>query len=274
MKISGIFKIFTFVIFLSYLTSCSSILTEQPESQEDTGTAAPVHEKIPLNIGIAVAPPFITQVKPGELAGPEISLLNAFADKYHYKLNFFELTRDELPFALKRGDVDLIASNYTEKEIAAAFIQPCGKHFRLGYRIILSTDTAPYINNISQINNEKITVYTVVNSAASDFSASFFDKAACVSLASDDKCIAKVLEEKGNVMLINTRDTRKILEMSKHKLEPVLDFLGHSSISWGVKKQNYDLTEKVNSFFKEYKYSDIYKNLTKNEALKMLVQPE
>jgi ABC-type amino acid transport substrate-binding protein len=271
MKILKILKFFSFAICILILSSCSSLLTNS-KNTETANNQQTVPERTPLNIGIAITPPFITQMKQGKLAGPEITLLNAFADKYLFKLNFFELTRDELPFALKRGEVDLIASNYTGKEILDAFIQPCGEHFKLGYRIILSTDTAPYINNISQINDKKITVYTVVNSDASDFSGSFFDKAACVSLASEDKCIAKVLEEKGNVMLINSRDTQNILEMSKHKLEPVLGFLGQSSISWGVKTQNSDLLNKVNSFFEEYKQNDTYKNLTKSSAMKLIIR--
>jgi len=260
-------NIFGIILCVMILNSCSSI-SRSDATLEGVESIPP----IPLNVGIAISPPFVCKNDSKQLSGSEIKILRAFSKKNKYEPNYFEFSKEELPFALKRGDVDLIIGDLTQKEIEALFLQPCACHFSLGFRLLISADSAPYINSMSQINNKKITIYTVVDSATTDFSKSFFSNASTVSLASEKKCIGKALQEKGSVMLINSKDTNRIIELSNSKLQPILSFLGSSTIAWGIKKQNTKLLDQINNFMNSYKCTDDFKALIQLKTLKNLIK--
>ena len=267
-----VLKYLSLIFCIILLSSCSMFLNQ--ESEDNTEQV----EKLPpktLHVGVAARSPFINRTGDKELSGVEIDILKQLEVlNKSYKLKFTEYSLDELPFALKRNDVDFISAAYTTQEVKDAYLQPCAEHFSLGKRILVSSDTAPYINDISQIDNEKITIYTVVDSAAAEDAEKLFSKAKQVSLRDIDACVKKVLQEKGNVMLVNSRDITEITKKFKTKLQPVLGFMGNTKIALAVRQNDTETKTILDNLIKELKSNGFLDTVKKQPELKTVINNE
>jgi hypothetical protein len=266
-----LFQFLTLIFSIILFSSCLTLTLDENQPEEDT-EQADIPPKV-LHVGVSTRTPFLFKSGDKELSGVEIDILKQLESiNKSYKLEFTEYSLDELPFALKRNDVDFISAAYTTQEIKEAYLEPCGKHFQLGERILVSSDIAPYINDISQIDNSKITIYTVVDSTAAEDAKKLFKNAKKVSLFDINACIKKVLQEKGNVMLVTSRDIEKIIKKSNSKIQPVLDFMGNTQIALGVRKNDKETKQILNDFINTLKDNEFLDNIQKRPELKDIVK--
>lgn len=109
---------------LLVVAGCTTTDTSKPTT---TATAKPEPPAKPLRVGInPVMPPFAFK-DGGKLVGIEPELAQGFATRLKRKLVFVELAWSDLIPALKRGDVDMVASGVSitqDRQTVVAFSAP------------------------------------------------------------------------------------------------------------------------------------------------------
>ena len=224
-------KILKYALLLStvcfIISGCAVLVPKEPTLEKD----------FILRVGVAIRPPFVFKDEKQQYAGLDIALLKLLAEENNFQLEITEYPLNELIFALRRGEVDIIAAGYTDDEMTANFFIPCAPHLRTGQRIIVNGEIAPFITDKSQLDNEKITVYTVAGSASADKAKTIFSEAKTASLKDIASCVEKVRNGKGNIMLLSARDAAPLAADRQNKLAIVLGVMGDEDIVWGVRRK-------------------------------------
>lgn len=205
----------------------------------------------PLKIGVFNRYPFVYRNKDNVITGSDIELLKLFSTKNNYDPNFIEYPSDEIIFAIRRGEIDIIAGGFTKSEMDEEFLASVAPNIKTGQRAIISAKLAPFITEKSQLNNNKVTVYTVITSPAAKFARKIFpDVNRYFSLKSVNACVKKVRGETGSILLLDARDAMPLVKQDK-SISLVLGMLSSESIVWGTKRKNKTLQESLNSFMTE-----------------------
>jgi glutamate transport system substrate-binding protein len=219
-------------------------------------SAVPVPEKeVFLHAGVAIRPPFVFRDESQGLCGSDVELLKLLAASKRYRLEITEYPLSELVFALRRGEIDIIAAGFTERELTELFISPCGFYMKTGQRVLINSELAPFINSKSQLDNSRITVYTVAGSSGAEQVKNIFPSAESVSLKNASACIEKVKTGKGNIFLLDARDAIPQASEKDSGLAPVLGLLSDEVIAWGVRRKEVELRNNINDFIEIAKKS-------------------
>lgn len=232
----------------------------------------PSEEVIParnglVRVGYAIRPPFVRRNKEKQLSGLEIDLLRLLAEKKGYELKFIEYPLNELVFAVRRGEVDIMAAGFTEREIADLFLAPAGAHMETGQRVMVNADIAPYITDRAQLDNNKITVYTVAGSPASEQVEEIFPSAKTVSLKNTAACIKKVIGGKGNIFVLDARDASPLADNPEAGLTMVLGLLSQEKLAWGVRRKEKNWRKELDNFSAALRNNgELQKLIDKNHA--------
>lgn len=214
-----------------------------------------------MRTGVAIRPPFVFKGENGQYDGLEIALLTLLAEENNFKLEISEYPLNELMFALRRGEVDIIAAGYTTDEISANFFTPCAPHMKTGQRVLVNTEIAPFITDKAQLDNDKVTVYTVAGSASAEKVKEIFKEANTASLKDIASCIEKVKNGKGNIFLLSARDAAPLVTDKKSGLSIALGLLSEEEIVWGVRRKEdrwkYFLNNYIKSLQQEGRLNEI-----------------
>jgi ABC-type amino acid transport substrate-binding protein len=222
-----------------------------------------------LRVGLTLdLPLFVNKDKDGKLKGVEVDLLTRYAKKNNLLLDMSIYSRDELFFALRRGEIDIAAPSTTNTIISGNFLQPCAPHLKTGQRILVNSAVSMFIQNREQLNNKKITVLTAVGSTAANFARKIFPEAKLISLRDMKSCIKRALTDNGNIIMLdagdayilqskkfilNSPDSKKPPQALNTKLKVVLPPLTDEEISWAVRRGDRKLRNSLDSFISDMK---------------------
>ncbi len=217
-----------------------------------------------LRVGFAEsAPQLLGKDDKGNLTGLEADLLNLFAKENGLLLDTFLYSREELFFALRRGEIDIAIPGASDTVILANFLAPCAPHFKTGQRVLVDEAISMYITDKSQLDNENVTVLTVVGSVSSNFAKKIFSETKLISLKDMPSCISRVFKGKGNIILSNAPDawilksTRQTLVFPGNKsggktrevrLKTILPPLTDEQLCWTVRRKDVKLKEFLDAF--------------------------
>lgn len=268
-KIKIIEKFFPKVCFSHFIISFSIVFfiygcTIKPEIKQ----AAPNNDSI-LRVGLVLGvPQLLSSDKDGNLSGLEIELLNHFAKDNGYLLETTLYEKEELFFALRRGEVDIAVPCGTDSLISSNFLAPCAPHFKTGQRVIVKKTISMFINDMVQLNKEDVTVLTVAGSVSANFAKKLFPEAKKISFKDIEACITRVKNDKGYVLLVdacqawilktsgyniivseNTKEKKSV----RIKLDPVLPPLTDEQICWAVRRSDLEWQKFLNGYMLELK---------------------
>ena len=237
-----LFKIFISIVFFV----CLGILLSGCHS------ASPVEFKpgpdFILRAGVAPRPPFVYRNEKKQLAGLDIVLLKLLAEKNDLKLEISEYPMHEIIFALRRGEIDLIAGGFTAAEIKTNFLTPCAHHMKTGQRVIVNNEVAPFITLKEQLDNDKVTIFTVAGSTSAEKVEEIFPNAASVSLKNSENCLKKIKNGKGNVFMLDASDAQFIANDKDSGTALVLGVLSEENIAWATRRKEKKWQEYLNKF--------------------------
>jgi len=232
---------------------------------------SPTKEIRPLRVGVFQRSPFVYRDKKGVFMGCDIELLKLFAEANKYKLEIIEYPLNEIIFAIRRGEVDIIAGGFTKAEIEDEFLTPVAPSVQTGQRVIMEAKLAPFITEEGQLNNSKITVYTIITAPAAKLASSIFPNAKNISLKDAKACIYKVKKGNGNIFLLDARDALPLVKKDK-SITLTLGTLSDEYIVWGTRRKDIERQKALDSFMKtlskDGKLAEIIKNTNANEINK------
>lgn len=243
------FSIFALLVFCLLLAGCQWFASQPPPKVEK------IDKNTLLRVGVAIRPPFVIKDEKKQLSGLDIELLELLSQEKGFKLELVEYPLEELVFAVRRGEVDIIAAGFTEQELEDRFLTPCAKHLKTGQRVIANAEIAPFITDKSQLNNEKVTIYTVVGTTATEKANEVFPDAEHASLKDTRTCIKKTLGGKGNVFMLEARDAHPIVADPKLGLSLVLGVLSDEHIAWGIRRKEKERCKQLDEFMQSLRNS-------------------
>ena len=225
-----------------------------------------------LRVGLANDVPLLTdQGSNAKLLGFEMNLLTQFARENKYILDTSLYPADELFFALRRGEIDIAISAVTDTVITDNFLLPSAPHLKTGQRILVNDAVSMFIKDKDQLDNDDITVLTVVGSTAANFAKKLFPRAKLISLRDMKSCIKKALTDNGNIIMLDAGDayvlqsknfilhpsekSKKSDQPVKARLKVVLPPLTNEQISWAVRRGDHELHNSLNAFMENMRKS-------------------
>ena len=163
---------------------------------------------------------------------------------------------EEILFALRRGDVDLVAAGLTDTEIAAEFLSPCARFFPTGRRVAVNASLSAFITDLHQLDNPKVTVYTVAGSVSANTANSIFKQASIASLKDMHSCLSKVRSGTGSVLLVGPTEGWNLFKRQDSAknitgLNLVLGPLSKEHLAWAVRKSDQRLATAMDAFVAE-----------------------
>lgn len=228
-------------------------------------------EILPLRVGVFQRYPFVYRDKESNFAGCDIELLKLFAATNEYKLEIVEYPLNEIIFAIRRGEVDIIAGGFTKAEIEDEFLAPVAPSVKTGQRVIMDAKLAPFIMEQSQLNNSKITVYTIITAPAAKLASSIFPNAEHTSLKNAKACIKKVKKGIGNIFLLDARDALPLVAKD-NSITLTLGTLSDDRIVWGTRRKDIERQKSLDIFMKtlskDGKLAEIIKTTNADEINK------
>jgi len=257
------------LFFLLCLYGCKTIQKEPIANNEPDAL---------LRVGLANDVPLLSDKgSDAKLLGFEMNLLTQYARENKYILDTSLYSKDELFFALRRGEIDIAIAAVTDTVIAENFLLPSAPHLKTGQRVLVNDAVSMFIKDKDQLNNDEITVLTVVGSTAANFAKQLFPQAKRISLRDMKSCIKKALTDNGNIIMLDAGDAyilqsknfflnsvpkgKEAKKTVRVKLKAVLPPLTNEQISWALRRGDKELQNSLNSFIENMKKSGKLKEL-------------
>jgi len=160
--------LFFIILFFSQLVNAAS---------DKNDVFYDIQKKGVITIGISVLPPWIMKNKEGKYIGFEIDIANQLAKDLGVKINFKEYQWDEMIPALKKGEIDIIASGLSitpKRSLEINFSEPYSSS---GYSLVTNLSLTKDFTSVKDLNNEKIYIAAVKGTVSAGLVAKVFPKA-------------------------------------------------------------------------------------------------
>lgn len=136
-----------------------------------------IQKKGEITVGISVLPPWIMKNKEGKYIGFEIDIANELARDMGVKLKFKEYQWDEMIPALKKGEIDIIASGLSITPKRSLEINFSIPYSSSGYSVVTNLSLTRDFTSVKDLNNEKIYIAVVKGTVSADLAKKVFPKA-------------------------------------------------------------------------------------------------
>ena len=231
-------------VALAFLSpGCASV---DNEKEKEESNVPPI-----LRVGVLAD---ASQTDPAAKINAE--LLALLEKKRAIIIDISSYSREELLFALRRGDVDVVAAGLTDTQISAEFLTPCARFLRTGRRVAVNASLAPFITALNQLDNSKVVVYTVAGTVSANSVGTIFQRADHVSLKDNAACIAKVSAGTGGIFLVGPVEGWRLFKHPESAskvtgLALVLGPLTNEHLAWAVRKSSPRLAKALDAFIEE-----------------------
>ncbi len=136
-----------------------------------------IQKKGEIRIGVSILPPWVMKNKEGKLIGFEIDIANQLAKDMGVKVKFKQYQWNKMIPALKKGEIDIIASGLSitaKRALEINFSQPYASS---GYSLATCLSLTKDFSSIKDLNDEKIYITAVKGTVSADLARKVFPKA-------------------------------------------------------------------------------------------------
>ncbi len=171
-------KIFRKSLLLVIALFIGSIFSAQLYASESNNDVLnSIQKKGEITFGVSILPPWVMENKQGELIGFEIDIANQLARDMGVKLKFKQYQWNEMIPALKKGEVDIIASGLSITPKRALEINFSNPYSSSGYSLVSNLSLTKDFTSIKDLNDEKIYITAVKGTVSADLATKVFPKA-------------------------------------------------------------------------------------------------
>lgn len=171
-------KIFRKSLLLVIALFIGSIYSAQLyASESNNGVLNSIQKKGEITVGVSILPPWVMENKQGELIGFEIDIANQLARDMGVKLKFKQYQWNEMIPALKKGEVDIIASGLSITPKRALEINFSNPYSSSGYSLVSNLSLTKDFTSIKDLNDEKIFITAVKGTVSADLATKVFPNA-------------------------------------------------------------------------------------------------
>jgi len=133
-----------------------------------------IQKKKQITVGVTILAPWIMENKEGKLIGFEIDIANQLAKDLGVKVKFKQYQWNKLIPALKKGEIDIIASGLSITPKRALEINFSNPYSSSGYSLVSNLDLTKDFTSIKDLNDEKIYIAAVKGTVSADLAKKVF----------------------------------------------------------------------------------------------------
>jgi len=136
-----------------------------------------IQKKGEIKVGVSMLPPWVMKNKKGELIGFEIDIAKQLAKDMGVKVKFKEYQWSKMIPALKKGEIDIIASGLSITPKRALEINYSIPYSSSGYSLVTNLSLTKDFTSIKNLNNKKIYIAAVKGTVSADLAKRVFPQA-------------------------------------------------------------------------------------------------
>lgn len=130
-----------------------------------------------IQVGVSVLPPWVMKDKKGEFIGFEIDIAKQLAKDMGVKVKFKEYQWSKMIPALKKGEIDIIASGLSITPKRALEINYSQPYSSSGYSLVTNLELTKDFTSIKNLNDKKVYITAVKGTVSADLAKRVFPDA-------------------------------------------------------------------------------------------------
>jgi len=131
-------------------------------------------KKKEITVGVTILAPWTMKNKEGKLIGFEIDIANQLAKDLGVKVKFKQYQWHKMIPALKKGEIDIIASGLSITPKRALEINFSNPYSTSGYGLVSNLELTKDFTSIKDLNNEKVYIAVVEDTVSADLAKKVF----------------------------------------------------------------------------------------------------
>ena len=144
---------------------------------DNNGVLSAIQKNGEIRIGVSILPPWVMKNKEGKLIGFEIDIANQLAKDMGVKVTFKEYQWNGMIPALKKGEIDIIASGLSITPKRALEINFSMPYSSSGYSLVSNLSLTKDFTSIKDLNSKKVYIAAVKGTVSADLAKKVFPRA-------------------------------------------------------------------------------------------------
>jgi polar amino acid transport system substrate-binding protein len=164
-------------IFRSLLFALIGLAFALPVSAGTGNLFHNIQKKGEITVGVSILAPWVMKNKEGKLIGFEIDIANQLARDLGVKVKFKQYQWNQMIPALKKGEIDIIASGLSITPKRALEINFSNPYSSSGYSLVSNLSLTKDFSSIKDLNSDKVYIAAVEGTVSADLVQKVFPKA-------------------------------------------------------------------------------------------------
>jgi len=214
-----------------------------------------------ITVGVSLLPPWVMKNRKGTLVGFEIDIARQLASDMGVKVKFKQYPWQQLIPALKKGEIDIIASGLSITPARALKINFSQPYHSSGYSLVSNLELTRDFTSIKDLNDEKVYIAAMEGTVSAELVRKIFPRAK-IDLRKDEKDIASAVINGSVHALVASSPIPEFISLrhpSKVDL-PLKKPLLVTHEAFAVRKGNQEMLNYLNSWITAHKADDWIKS--------------
>ncbi len=208
-----------------------------------------IQKKGVIQVGVSVLPPWVMKNKKGKLIGFEIDIANQLAKDLGVKVKFKEYQWSKMIPALKKGEVDIIASGLSITPKRALEINYSIPYSSSGYSLVTNLSLTKDFTSIKNLNDKKIFIAAVKGTVSADLAKRVFPKAKIDLRKTEEDATSAVVNGTVHAFISSSPIPEFISLKHPDQVDlPLKDPLLTTKEAFALKKNNQEMLNYLNSW--------------------------
>jgi polar amino acid transport system substrate-binding protein len=216
-----------------------------------------IQKKGEITVGISVLPPWVMKNKEGKYIGFEIDVANELARDMGVKLKFKEYQWDEMIPALKKGEIDIIASGLSITPKRSLEINFSAPYSSSGYSVVSNLSLTKDFTSIKDLNSEKVYIAVVKGTVSADLAKRIFPNAKLDIKDTADEATSAVINGTVNAFVSSSPIPEFITLKHPNEVDlPLKKPLLTTKEAFAINKNNQEMLNFLNSWIIAHQASE------------------
>jgi polar amino acid transport system substrate-binding protein len=208
-----------------------------------------IQKKGEIVVGVSILPPWVMKNKKGELIGFEIDIAKQLASDMGVKVRFKQYQWSKMISALRKGDVDIIASGLSITPKRALIIDFSTPYSDSGYTLVSCLSLTEGFTNIKDLNHKEVQIAAVKGMVSADLVKRVFPRAQLILKKTKKEAAAAVVKGKVHAFVSSSPVPEFIALQHPDQVDlPLKNPLLSTKEAFAVRKNNQQMLNFLNAW--------------------------
>ena len=208
-----------------------------------------IQQKGEIRVGVSVLPPWVMKNKKGKFIGFEIDIAKQLGKDLGVKVIFKEQQWSKLIPALKKGEIDIIASGLSITPKRALEINYSMPYSSSGYSLVSNLALTKDFTSIKDLNSKKVFIAAVKGTVSADLVKRVFPKAKIDLRKTEDEARSAVVNGSVHAFVSSSPIPEFIALKHSDKVDlPLKKPLLTTKEAFAINKNNHEMLNYLNAW--------------------------